>query len=137
MDEFFTWLGLKKSKRIRLAVMDMWKAFANLCSSESRAGGAICSISSMSSDIAATLGTERKREYGRLEGKDRRFIKGQEYTLLSYGENRSTEGRRSWRLLLKANKRLKTAYMLKEMFGELRDYQTEGWARWFLDNWRD
>jgi transposase len=27
MDEFFKWLGPKKSKPIRLAVMDMWKAF--------------------------------------------------------------------------------------------------------------
>ena len=27
LDEFFTWLGPKKSKQIRLAVMDMWKAF--------------------------------------------------------------------------------------------------------------
>ena len=29
MDEFFTWLGAKKSAGIRLAVMDMWKAFRN------------------------------------------------------------------------------------------------------------
>jgi transposase len=27
MDEFYKWLGAKKSKQIRLAVMDMWKAF--------------------------------------------------------------------------------------------------------------
>src|SRR3972149_3135610 len=29
LDEFFTWLGPKKSRRIQLAVMDMWKAFRN------------------------------------------------------------------------------------------------------------
>ncbi len=29
LDEFCQWLGPKKSKRIRLAVMDMWKAFRN------------------------------------------------------------------------------------------------------------
>ena len=29
MDQFFAWLGPKKSKGIRLAVMDMWKAFRN------------------------------------------------------------------------------------------------------------
>ena len=28
MDEFYKWLGSSKSKKIRLAVMDMWKAFA-------------------------------------------------------------------------------------------------------------
>ena len=43
----------------------------------------------------------------------------------------------SLRLLLKANKRLNTAYMLKETFGQLWDYQTEGWARRFFENWRD
>ncbi len=40
-------------------------------------------------------------------------------------------------MLLKANKRLNTAYVLKEAFGQLWDYQTEGWARRFFDNWRD
>jgi transposase len=29
LDEFFAWLGLKKCSKIRLAVMDMWKAFRN------------------------------------------------------------------------------------------------------------
>ena len=29
MDEFYQWLGSSKSKKIRLAVMDMWKAFRN------------------------------------------------------------------------------------------------------------
>ena len=29
MDLFFQWLGPRKSQRIRLAVMDMWKAFRN------------------------------------------------------------------------------------------------------------
>ncbi len=37
------------------------------------------------------------------------------------------------KLLLAANKRLNTAYyMLKESFGQLWDYQREGWARRFL-----
>ena len=27
MDEFYAWLGPKKAKKIRLVVMDMWKAF--------------------------------------------------------------------------------------------------------------
>jgi len=34
----------------------------------------------------------RKSEYARLSGKDRRFIKGQKYTLLSRRENLDTEG---------------------------------------------
>src|ERR1039458_7900880 len=44
--------------------------------------------------------------------------------------------RRSLTLLLAANKRLNTAYVLKESFGQLWDYEREGWARRFFENWR-
>ena len=39
-------------------------------------------------------------------------------------------------LLLAANKRLHTAYLLKESFGQLWSYHREGWARRFFENWR-
>jgi transposase len=77
----------------------------------------------------------RKAEYARLSGKDRRFIKGQKYMLLSRRDSLSLEGKRSLDLLLRASKRLNTAYLLKESFGQLWDYGREGWARRFFDNW--
>jgi len=51
-------------------------------------------------------------------------------------ENLTTQGRRSLRLLLKANSRLNTAYILRESFEQMWDYEREGWARRFFDNWR-
>ena len=72
----------------------------------------------------------------RNTGKDRRFIKGQKYTLLSHRDNLTLGGKRSLALLLAANKRLNTAYVLKESFGQLWDYRREGWARRFFENWR-
>jgi transposase len=45
-------------------------------------------------------------------------------------------GKRLRRLLLAANRRLNTAYILKEAFGQLWDYEREAWARRFFDNWR-
>jgi len=71
-----------------------------------------------------------------MRGKDRQFIKGQKYTLLSHRESLTLDGRRSLELLLAANKRLNTAYVLKESFGQLWNYRREGWARRFFDNWR-
>jgi transposase len=75
--------------------------------------------------------------YARLQGNDRRFIKGQKYTLLSRRENLSSDGRQSLKTLLAANKRLNTAYLLKESFGQLWSYEREGWARRFFENWKD
>ena len=34
------------------------------------------------------------------------------------------------------HKRLNTAYVLKESFGQLWSYEREGWARRFFENWR-
>ena len=83
------------------------------------------------------LDTVRKREYYRVSGADRRFIKGQKYNLLSRWDNLHEKGRAALKLLLAANKRLNTAYVLKESFGGLWDYNTPGWARRFFENWRD
>ena len=74
--------------------------------------------------------------YARLQGEGRRYIKGQKYVLLSSRENLTLDGRRSLKALLAANRRLNTAYLLKESFGQLWDNNTEGWARRFFENWK-
>jgi transposase len=86
--------------------------------------------------LGVALDLVRKSEYARLSGKDRRFIKGQKYALLAHRENLTLDGRRALKTLLAANKRLHTAYLLKESFGQLWSYDREGWARRFFDNWR-
>jgi transposase len=78
----------------------------------------------------------RRSEYARLNGSQRRFIKGQKYALLSHQENLTLEGRRGLQELLRINRRLNVAYLLKESFGQLWDYQREGWARKFFENWK-
>jgi transposase len=78
----------------------------------------------------------RRLEYKRVNEKDRKFIKGQRYTLLSNRANLDTDGRRSLKLLLKANKRLHKAYLLKESFGQLWDYNYPGCARTFFEHWK-
>src|SRR5438105_13685813 len=55
---------------------------------------------------------------------------------MSRKENLTLEGRQALTTLLRANKRLNTAYLLKESFGQLWSYEREGWARRFFENWR-
>lgn len=138
MDEFFKWLGPKKSKRIRLAVMDMWEPFrtSTLKAEHAPQASILFDKFHILRHLGDAMDTVRKSEYARLSGKDRRFIKGQKYTLLSHRENLSRDGRRSLKTLLAANKRLNIAYLLKESFGQLWDYERAGWARRFFENWR-
>jgi transposase len=129
MDSFYEWLGSKKSKRIRLAVMDMWKPFrkSTLKAQHAPQARILFDKFHVLRHLGEALDKVRKSEYARLTGKDRRFIKGQRYTLLAHRENLTTEGRRSLKLLLQANKRLNTAYILKEEFEQLWSYQREIW----------
>ena len=136
MGQFYDWLGKKKTAGIRLAVMDMWKPFRNATIAKAPQAAILFDKFHIMRHLGEALDKVRKTEYRRLSGKSRDFIKGQKYTLLSHRENLSLEGRRSLKMLLAANKRLNTAYLLKESFGQLWDYGREGWARRFFDNWR-
>ncbi len=136
LDLFYGWLGEKKSQRIQLAVMDMWKAFHNSTRKHAPQAAILFDKFHVIRHLNEALDKVRKSEYTRLSGKDRRFVKGQKYTLLSRRENLDTEGRLALRTLLKANKRLNVAYLLKESFCQLWEYKKEGWARKFFDNWR-
>jgi len=136
MAQFYDWLGDKKSRGIRLAVMDMWKPFRNATLAYAPQAAILFDKFHIMRHLGEALDKVRKSEYARLAGRDRRYIKGQKYTLLSRRENLTLEGRQSLRTLLAANKRLNTAYLLKESFGQLWDYEREGWARRFFENWR-
>lgn len=54
----------------------------------------------------------------------------------SHRQTLSLDGRKALRKLLAANKRLNTAYLLKESFGQLWSYRTERGARAFFERWK-
>lgn len=136
MDEFYQGLGSSKSKKIRLAVMDMWKACRNAMLKLAHAPQAAILFDKFHviRHLGAALDAVRQMEYDRLTGKDRRVITGQKYTRLSHREHLKPDGQRSLRLRLKANTRLNTAYLFKEEFEQLWDDEREGWARRFFEN---
>lgn len=138
MDQFFTWLGPRKCRKIRLVVMDMWKAFRKSTLKPDHAPQAAILYDKFHvlRHLSEAMDKVRKREYARLSGEDRRFIKGQRYTLLSHWENLSLEGKKALQLLFKANRRLNKAYLLKESFDQLWGYWSPGWARRFFDQWK-
>lgn len=136
LDQFYAFLGEKQATKIRLAVMDMWKAFRNSTARNAPQAAILFDKFHILRHLGEALDKVRKQEYARLSGRDRKFIKGQKYALLSHPENLTGDARRNLKRLLAANKRLNTAYLLKESFGQLWDYSSEAWARKFFDNWR-
>lgn len=136
MGQFYEWLGNRKSQGVRLAVMDMWKPFRNATQACAPNAAILFDKFHVLRHLGEALDKVRKSEYARLSGHQRRYIKGQKYTLLSRWDNLTLESRQALKILLAANKRINTAYLLKESFGQLWSYEREGWARRFFENWR-
>jgi len=116
--------------------MDMWKPFRNSTQSHAPQAAILFDKFHILRHLGDALDKVRKAEYARVTGPKRKFIKGQKYVLLAHRENLTREGRKSLKLLLAANKRLNIAYLLRESFAQLWDYQSQAWARRFFENWK-
>ncbi len=137
LDRFFADLGPKKTAHIRVAVMDRWKAFRNSVQAQAPHAPILFDKFHILRHLADAMDQVRRAEYHRVAAKDRAFIKGQRDTLRSHRANLTLAGRRSLQKLLRANKRLATAYLLKEEFGQLWAYRRESWARPFFTRWQE
>ena len=109
MAQFYDWLGEKKTRGIRLAVMDMWKPFRNVTARRAPQAAILFDKFHVMRHLNEALDKVRKAEYARLQGEQRRYIKGQKYILLTGRERLSADGRKALKTLLAANKRLYTA----------------------------
>ncbi|HRR42271.1 MAG TPA: ISL3 family transposase [Syntrophales bacterium] len=136
MDLFYEMIGEKRCQSIQLAVMDMWKPFRKSTQHHAPNVRIVFDKFHIMKHLSAALDEVRRSEYKRASEKDKRFIKGQRYTLLSHKSNLNIKGQEALEMLLKANKRLNKAYLLKESFGQLWDYSHPTWARKFFDNWK-
>jgi transposase len=67
--------------------MDMWKPFRNVTKSKAPQAAILFDKFHIMRHLGEALDKVRKTEYARLGGKDRRFIKGQKYNLLSHHDN--------------------------------------------------
>ncbi len=109
LDQFYQWLEAKQATGIQLAVMDMWRAFESSTVKHASQAAILYDKFHVMRHLEKALDTVRKQEDKRLAAKDRSFIKGRKYTLLSRKANLTLEGRRALTKLLDANKRLHTA----------------------------
>jgi transposase len=97
MAQFYDWFGENKAKRIHLAVTDMRKPLRNATQEQAPQTAILFDKSHVLRHLNDALDQVRKREYARLAGKERRYIKGQKHSLLSRRENLSLKGRKARR----------------------------------------
>ena len=75
-------LAERKSRALGLAVMDMWKPCRTATNAHAPQAAVLFDRFHIMRHLGEAFDKVRKGEYARLSGKDRRYIKGQRYTLL-------------------------------------------------------
>jgi transposase len=136
LDLFWEELGPKKAEKVRLVVMDMWEAFENSTVKNATQAAILYDKFHVMRKLCDAMDEVRRNEYKHLPKKEKEYIKGHRYILLSHQRNLDLMGRKRLKALLSANKRLNAVYVLKESFGQLWDYQYPACAQRFFDNWK-
>ena len=116
--------------------MDRWKPFGKPTRAHAPQAANLFDQFHIMAHLGKALDTVRKSEYARRSWHKRQYIKGHKYKPLSHRENLDLDGKRALKTLLAVNKRLNTAYLLKESSGQLWDDEREGWTQKFFENWR-
>lgn len=136
-EAFFTWLGADKCKMITLGVMDMWKPYLAALKKCCPTADVVFDKFHVVAQMSLAMDEVRRSEYARLNGKDRKFIKGQRFNLLANRGNLSHTGRDELKQTFKANSRLYTAYLLKEDFDRLWSYKSTKCMLKFWTAWKE
>ena len=134
---FFIWLGEEKCKLIRLGVMDMWRPYLAALKKYCPTADVLFDKFHVVAQMSAAMDEVRRNEYARLNGSQRKFIKGQRFNLLANRGKLSRTGREELEVTFKANRRLLTAYLLKEDFDRLWSYKSVTWMLKFWKSWKE
>ena len=140
MDQFYAFLGNKSAGQNTLGRDGHLEAVSPFRTQQAHAPASrypVRQVPRSASPRRRARQKSAKAEYGRIHGATAEVHQGTEiYSALQHRENLTSEGKQSLKLLLKANKRLNAAYLLRESFDQLWDYTSEAWARRFFDNWK-
>jgi transposase len=137
MDGFYQWLGPAKSGKIRLAVMDMWKAFRKSTLKPGNAPQAAILYDKFHilKHLGEAMDKVRKQEYAGMTGGGGGSSRGRSTRCSRTGATSPTTGRKPCDSCSASTPGLNKAYLLKESFGQLWDYNSPAWASKFFDQW--
>src|SRR5258708_16738856 len=91
MDLSYKEIGPERCAHIRLAVMDLWKAFRNSANRHAPEAAILFDKFHVIRHLGEAIDKVRKTEYARVTGSKRKFIKSQKYVFLSNRKNLSSD----------------------------------------------
>ncbi|MBL7009438.1 MAG: ISL3 family transposase [Planctomycetes bacterium] len=132
---FFDWFGAR-AKKLKYVCSDMWKPYLKVIAE--KASGAIHVLDRfhIMANISKAIDEIRAKEAKQLKADGYEpVLKKSRWLLLKRPENLTARQATSMKVLLQYNLRSVKAYLLKEEFQRLWDYDSPAWAGKFLDQW--
>src|ERR1035438_564712 len=133
---FFTTIGEEITSRIVFICSDMWEPYLKVIRENCSEALHILDRFHIVAKMNKALDEVRAGESRRMANEGRTpLLKKSRWLLLKREENLKAEQRFRLRDLLRYNLKTVRAYLLKEAFQQLWDYNSPVWAGKFLDQW--
>ena len=133
---FFTTIGEEITSKIVFVCSDMWEPYLKVIREKCSEALHIPDRFHIVAKMNKALDEVRAGESRRMASEGRTpLLKKSRWLLLKREENLKTERRFRLRDLLRYNLGTVRAYLLKEAFQQLWDYNSPAWAAKFLDEW--
>ena len=136
LDEFFNELGKRKSKKISVAVIDMWDPYIKSIKENTEAD-IVFDRFHVSKKVNEAIDNIRKREFLKASKEERINMKHKRFLILYRNKNLNKEQKKNLNELMKQNKKLYEAYLLKEQVLSIFDRKQKNIALERLNSWRE
>lgn len=137
LDGFFAELGKKRARRIEVVTLDMAQGYINSVREHAPQAALVFDRFHIERHLNEAVNEVRKHEFWRQGGRMRELVRGKKWLLLKRRKRIHWRHRRPLDELLRLNRRLAKAYLLKEDFAQLWDYRSRDGAEKFLADWTD
>ena len=132
----FFWQYRRFLPQVEWMVMDMWQGFISAFGRFCKNGKIIFDHFHVVKHLNEAINKLRIQEYKSAKGADKKIMKGKKWLLLRRSRHLSKSQKSSLNELLKINRKLFKAYLLKEEFQKIWSYRKWGWAMRFWTNWK-
>lgn len=134
LDRFFIKLGKRKSQRIVVAVMDMWDPYIKSVLENTHAD-IVFDKFHISKKINEAVDKVRRKEFAKADNQERKKMKKKRFLILARQKRLDDTKRESLFDLLDLNKKLYSAYLLKEQALDIFDETNKYSAMNRLKKW--
>jgi len=135
LDSFFKELGLEKTSRICVVVLDMWDPYIASVKEHCPTAEIVFDKFHISKKANEALDKIRKQEFAKA-GKTKQIeMKHKRFVILKRQKNLNTKQKEDMQSIMKRNKRLYKAYLLKEQLADILDEPEEKTATNRLQKW--